>query len=343
MLTKEDITFGGTVSRALLFFHMNAVLVLCVLGALVCSAAAAEKERDAEGPIREGWSHPILRATLEIETMPFEPSTPIDPQAAANTAGSYNEFAEARNALKHQPFATVGPDRTLALAVRGAEGSTAKLHPMDYAGHHISFIYAKDQDGNIVCKHQFDSEVDVVPVHICQHALADTVTEITPYQYCNLHGVWQGPTYNVPFEQSASEFTKMGLIANMYHDEAAVVVGAPVKHEPAVVPWSGYGGDGSDREYHIVVRGAEGSSESLHPMKGKEHHIEAIWAKDQHGKVIAFETLGPTARTPSGMPLQLTAGTRSVTPFEYCNLHGYWAGEAFAIPPPPSRSHAEEL
>ena len=35
----------------------------------VCSAAAAEKERDAEGPIREGWSHPILRATLEIETM----------------------------------------------------------------------------------------------------------------------------------------------------------------------------------------------------------------------------------------------------------------------------------
>jgi len=40
----------------------------------------------------------------------------------------------------------------LALAVRGAEGSTAKLHPMDYAGHHISFIYAKDQDGNIVRK-----------------------------------------------------------------------------------------------------------------------------------------------------------------------------------------------
>lgn len=36
--------------------------------------------------------------------------------------------------------------------MRGAEGSTAKLHPMDYAGHHISFIYAKDQDGNIVRK-----------------------------------------------------------------------------------------------------------------------------------------------------------------------------------------------
>ena len=69
------------------------------------------------------------------------------------------------------------------MGVRGAGGSTTELHPMDYAGHHISFIYATDQDDNIVCKHLFTPEADKAPIHKCTDPIPDRlVTTLSPVQ-----------------------------------------------------------------------------------------------------------------------------------------------------------------
>ena len=62
-------------------------------------------------------------------------------------------------------------------------------------------------------------------------------TKLTPWEYCNLHGLWQGPTYDVYYEQIVS-----GIEASLdltlssgplsYHE---AVEGAPVKHDPFMV------------------------------------------------------------------------------------------------------------
>ena len=239
----------------------------------------------------------------------------VDPAAAYSTAGSYNEFDDAGPALKHQPFATFTQKGEFVIGVRGGEGSKRKLHPMDYDGHHISFVYAKDQDDNIICKYEFNREFDEGPVHRCQGQIPASAKQITPYQYCTSHGLWQGPTYNVHFEQGAAAFKLRGMAGEKYHDESMVVVGRPVKHEPAVTT------DTTDttgpRRYQISVRGAEGSLASLHPMVGETHHIEAVWAKDQHERVVIFEKLGATATAALSEPRPIPGGTLTLVPYEY--------------------------
>merc|ERR1719265_228134 len=94
------------------------------------------------------------------------------------------------------------------LSIQGAKVSVivgseskGKLHPMiastDPAEvHYITHIYVLDQDNNCVYLEALDptnTEIAQVEFYLPSHA-----TRLTPYSYCNLHGLWYGVSADVP-------------------------------------------------------------------------------------------------------------------------------------------------
>ena len=58
----------------------------------------------------------------------------------------------------------------------------------------------------------------------------------------------------------------------------------------------------------------------MHPHSYDAHYIEAVWATDQHGAVVAFEVLADKVTTAASPAFQVPMGI-TITPFEYCKTH----------------------
>ena len=255
--------------------------------------------------------------------------------AKAGGPGSVNALNSA--ASKHEPYLEIAADRTMTISVRGGGGSTTALHPQTHGKHWIEFVYVKDQDGKVVCKHQFDA-AETSPVHKCPDALPASVTTVTSYEYCNLHGLWTGPTLKVAWEVDAAKLfaraTQSTTVSPTYfHSPAMVDASKPAKHEPKMMT----SGRRVRREGHtagpqttIVVLGGGGSDVNLHPHTFDTHYIEAVFAKDQHGSVAVYQVLADNVETAQSKPLTIPASATSLVPYEFCNLHGLWAGATFA-------------
>ena len=76
----------------------------------------------------------------------------------------------------------------------------------------------------------------------------------------------------------------------------------------------------------IVVLGTGGSDINLHPHVHPAHYIEAVFAKDQHGAVAVYQELGASVTTAQSKPFDIPPSATSLVPYEFCNLHGLWAG-----------------
>jgi len=265
-------------------------------------------------------------ANATTVVMPFDPSdgTALSKDATPGGPGSVNLLKSA--ASKHEPYLTIAADRTMKISVRGGGGSTTSLHPQAHGSHWIEFVYAKDQDGNVVCSHRF-SEDETAPTHACTEPLGTSVTSVTSYEYCNLHGLWTGPTLQVGWEVATAKLfdraTQSGAVnASYFHSPGMVVAGSPVKHEAKI--------KGVGKETTIVVLGSGGSDENLHPHVFDAHYIEAVFAKDQHDAVAVYQELGASVTTAQSKPFDIPPSATSLVPYEFCNLHGLWAGATWA-------------
>ena len=240
--------------------------------------------------------------------------------AAPGQAGSINLLKS--KASKHEPYLQIAADRTMTISVRGTEGSTTSLHPQAYGTHWIDLVYVKDQEGNIVCEHRFSS-TETTPVHKCTKPLAASVTAVMAFESCNLHGLWVGPTLQVGWEVAVAKVfaratQSTAVNPSYFHSPAMVVAGAPVKHEAKIM--------GVGKETTIVVLGGGGSDINLHPHSFNTHYIEAVFAKDQHGAVAVYQVLGASVTTAQSKPFAIPPSATSLEPYEFCNLHGLWAG-----------------
>jgi len=101
----------------------------------------------------------------------------------------------------------------------------------------------------------------------------------------------------------------------------------PVKHMPFLKPLT------TEALFAVGVRGAEGSTEVLHPMVPGDHEIQYLYITNKKGQILFFwETKG--WETPShniAMPL----GVGEVVVHEYCNKHGHWSSELIMLNPDP--------
>ena len=219
----------------------------------------------------------------------------------------------------------------MTVKVRGGGGSLETLHPQDYSAHWITDVFVLDQDNNVVCEHTFAEperrdrraahtapKTDELPIHECMDNLPDTVTHVTPYEYCNLHGLWQGPTYMVDYEtKAAALFAKVSADGEgpaKFYSPADITDNTPVEHEAQVQRWR--------NGFRIVALGTDGTG--MHPHDFDTHYIEATFATDQHGAVVVYKVLADEVAVAASPTFGIPDGVTSLTPYEYCNLHGLW-------------------
>ena len=241
---------------------------------------------------------------------------------------------------KHDPviFSTeVDGDGNIAVTVvvRGNEASTnpASLHPMIEA-HYIDLIYVKDQDGNVIAMKQIskaEAGTDIKPQFTFTLPASTSVTKLTPWSSCNLHGLWEGPAVSIPFKVRAEALkaTTQADAAKKNTGEANSFNDQGGQHSPVVVE-AVPNADGSV-DVKVVVSGEGGATEDdkLHPMTSG-HWITDIWIESDSGEVIflienpapSSSNGGDTAKPILEVTLPAGHGIKSLTPYEHCNLHG---------------------
>merc|ERR1719263_691901 len=74
----------------------------------------------------------------------------------------------------------------------------------------------------------------------------------------------------------------------------------------------------------ISVLGPDFANKGLHPM-APEHHITAVWLKDEAGAVVALAEVFGKFETAAADFADLPSG-KTLTPYSLCNTHGVWAG-----------------
>ena len=125
-------------------------------------------------------------------------SNELDLRSAAGGPVPGGRYVVGAQPEKHDPYLSISSTRLATVVVRGNGGSTEpdSLHPMSTA-HFISNIWITDQDGAVICDQEFDG-TEASPTFSCQ--LATSVTMVQSHEFCNLHGLWSGPTVTVEFE-----------------------------------------------------------------------------------------------------------------------------------------------
>lgn len=218
---------------------------------------------------------------------------------------------------KHDPFLHINGTAAV-VSVRGTGGSTVTLHPQTDQ-HHISDIWVQDQAGAVVYYVALDGSA-AAPT--ATFTVPHGTTSLVPMEFCNLHGLWQGPTYAVHATDAAGSellltysdaaFGPTGPLS--YHTATAV----PAKHDPAITIRGGTA--------TVKVLGTGGSEVELHPQ-GTGHYISHIYVTDQTGGIVHSAMLPSDAAEPM-TTFTVAAGTTELTAHEFCNLHGLWQGRA---------------
>jgi len=62
--------------------------------------------------------------------------------------------------------------------------------------HFITHIYVTDQDGEVVSMRSLDPSV--MSTASITFAVPRNASSLTAYEFCNKHGLWRGPTMQIP-------------------------------------------------------------------------------------------------------------------------------------------------
>ena len=241
------------------------------------------------------------------------------------TSGPTSQHVPASTPSKHEPavvHATSNVDGTVSVkvVVRGTDGSDHSLHPMSNA-HFITHIWLTDQDGNVAFLREFEApaaDATDLPQPIYEFTIpaGSGITSLKPWEFCNLHGVWEGPSVPVPFSSRHSALVAATSTSGSGPSSLHEAGSTPVKHDPVVTSATA-NADGTTT-VTVVVAGTDGSTAdgSLHPM-GNAHFIETIYLLDQNDRVVAmahFDAPSDTYTPPASATFTVPADVTSVTP-----------------------------
>jgi len=279
------------------------------------------------------WEEIVSRLEEKVDTSGEGP----------NSLHSVND-SSVRFPSKHDPFLKFTTDRVVIdIGVRGADGSSSldSLHPMN-ENHFIEVIYVKDQNGKVVHLQRWtaeEAELSYVRAHskivYTRFKYRDGTTHLTPYSYCNLHGLWIGPTYDVNWEKEVAYIegvTKKNayvqkLRFNPFKDHKENVM-----HVPSTTFEKQRGEEMTESKLLGIttVRGLSGSLQMLHPMN-ENHSIEVVYAKDQHNRTISLEGMKPETHRNPVSKYEIPEGTQTIQAYTYCRNHGLWQGKVHLI------------
>lgn len=242
------------------------------------------------------------------------------------------------NGAKHTPFLTT-EDGMATVTV----GDGNPFHPMtgfmqgSSMVHFITHVYVIDQDGNTVFISALDPTADTIATKTFE--IPEGASTLTAYSWCNLHGLWEGPTIEVDGGTGSGMCTAAQIAgtawpsynADFFHIQSMppfstttpYTIEDGTKHTPFITI-------SEDLTSGSVVVGNE---EAFHPMNGGDapHWITSVYITDQDDKIISMQMLDPTDVTKAELAFDIPEGTESVTAWAFCNLHGLWKGPTVMV------------
>jgi len=113
------------------------------------------------------------------------------------TSGATSVHQASTPPIKHDPFIENSCDSSnYRVGVRGTDGTTVAgdLHPQTDE-HHITYIWIKDNSGSLLhtCE-LYDADATAAECNVPRSLIPDDST-IQATQYCNLHGLYTGPSH----------------------------------------------------------------------------------------------------------------------------------------------------
>merc|ERR1712187_9396 len=164
-------------------------------------------------------------------------------------------------------------------------------------------------------------------------------TQLRAYEWCNLHGLFEGPPVSVTTAGTGpAKCTRDGIdtsampsfIADLNRRQQLIWDSPPftealgAKHTPYITIQGNLGtvivGDGSP--YHPMSGGSDPTS---------VHFITHIYVVDQSGNIVAMQNLDPTGMDIASISFTIPRYTTSLTAYEFCNLHGLWQGPTVVV------------
>ena len=134
------------------------------------------------------WSGPMLNVEWELLAASKEAMTSV-----TGTGPAYYHVYDGTR-TKHDPMVIFDVADSTSnvgrIVVLGTGGSTTTLHPHSPPAHFIEAVWARDQHDTIV----FMAETGGNNVTFDLSTAVPSVTALVPYEYCNLHGLWRGPS-----------------------------------------------------------------------------------------------------------------------------------------------------
>eukprot|EP01065_Artemidia_motanka_P003855 TRINITY_DN1184_c0_g1_i1.p1 TRINITY_DN1184_c0_g1~~TRINITY_DN1184_c0_g1_i1.p1 ORF type:complete len:3003 (+),score=803.35 TRINITY_DN1184_c0_g1_i1:42-9011(+) len=252
---------------------------------------------------------------------------------------------------KHTPVLTVsGSSARITVGLGSVTGDASTTHRQSAAAdpdaiHVVQALYATDQTGAVVAYAELTA-LDDPPA--MSFDVPSDVTQLTPYELCNVHGLFRGSSVAVPqtgrrVERSCGvtacarppplpsphcDLLEAFRVEFQHRHQVDHSTAAPF-YQPA-----GY----ATHHPHLLVTGLVatiqvGTPAAPHATEPTEpHFIEAVYAVDQWGQVVAATRLTPTsAATPPGYSFEVPDGVRELTPYAFCNKHGLFRGDPAVV------------
>ena len=224
-------------------------LLLCLLLLAVSSALVNAQEEDAmdhsDHSDHDTGTSPTEGETLtngdaattseEIEV--FEDEGPPDVycltlhedlvRRQADEWGSTGPFT-IDDGTKHTPFVSFDASTRQATVIIGNGDDVGGIyHPMVASDnpttvHFITYVYVVDQNNHLFAVKTMDPNMPAPATVVFDVPLQ--VTEIQAYEFCNLHGLWQGPSVSTVVDALAESDP---IMADMGNNTAAVVETSP--------------------------------------------------------------------------------------------------------------------
>ena len=137
------------------------------------------------------WVGPTLNVAFEVGAAIIEASGFINSEALG---------------AKHEPFMINTANQSFKVIVLGTDGSQVNLHPQAYPEHYITTIYVRDGHGAVRAWLEYAEDCaadsancvlagEAASVEFALDAVEDAV--FTPYEHCNMHGLWVGAAHTV--------------------------------------------------------------------------------------------------------------------------------------------------
>jgi len=257
---------------------------------------------------------------------------------------------------KHSPYIVLDGLVAKVVVGRGAATGDAAdpIHPMtdnpaNYGAdlHYIESIWVEDQNGEILSFRSL-SPSESSPATMYFDIPVGT-TSVTAYEFCNKHGLFQGPTVTVTPDntrlgartgcsvqqcvEGTGVSTCQAFTAEFWRREGSATAKSDSarKHEPFLLL------NGTTATI-VVGEGAASADGSglIHPMAPSDdpntvHWISHIFARDEMGNLVALCELLPTHPAPASCTFEVPPGVLSLRPFEFCNKHGLYVGQTVTV------------